>query len=122
MSLTATHPRLLGEHSESEPPDSIPNSVVKPLSADDSVAGCHVKVGNRQALLLQPDPFRIGFFLPAGKLRAWSGVLCSLFGTVELFVFAGRWHVLHPRMVRSLKSLTLRTGFLLRHVGLNCIF
>ena len=41
---------LLGEHSEREPPDPIPNSEVKPLCADDSVAGCHVKVGHRQAL------------------------------------------------------------------------
>ncbi len=41
--------KLLGEHSESEPPDPIPNSEVKPLSADDSVAGCHAKVGNCQA-------------------------------------------------------------------------
>jgi hypothetical protein len=40
---------LLGDHSEREPPDPIPNSEVKPLSADDSVAVCHVKVGNRQA-------------------------------------------------------------------------
>ncbi len=46
--------RMLGEHSESEPPDPIPNSEVKPLSADDSVAGCHVKVGNRQAFKQNP--------------------------------------------------------------------
>ncbi len=42
--------RLLGDHSEREPPDPIPNSEVKPLSADDSVAVCHAKVGNCQAL------------------------------------------------------------------------
>ena len=47
---TTCQTRLLGEHSEREPPDPIPNSEVKPLSADDSVAGCHVKVGHRQAL------------------------------------------------------------------------
>ena len=41
---------LLGDHNESEPPDPISNSEVKPLSADDSVAVCHVKVGNCQAL------------------------------------------------------------------------
>jgi hypothetical protein len=41
--------RLLGDHSEREPPDPIPNSEVKPLCADDSVAVCHVKVGHRQA-------------------------------------------------------------------------
>ena len=48
---------LLGEHSEREPPDPIPNSEVKPLSADDSVAGCHVKVGHRQALISK-SPFQ----------------------------------------------------------------
>jgi hypothetical protein len=55
--------RLLGDHSEREPPDPIPNSEVKPLSADDSVAGCHAKVGNRQALYLKnPSLIRLGFF------------------------------------------------------------
>ena len=44
---------LLGDHSEREPPDPIPNSEVKPLSADDSVAVCHAKVGNCQALKLK---------------------------------------------------------------------
>jgi hypothetical protein len=32
----------------------MPNSEVKPFSADDSVAVCHEKVGNRQALKTQP--------------------------------------------------------------------
>ena len=45
---------MLGDHNESEPPDPIPNSEVKPLSADDSVAVCHVKVGNCQALNTKP--------------------------------------------------------------------
>ena len=45
---------LLGDHNESEPPDPIPNSEVKPLGADDSVAVCHVKVGNCQALNTKP--------------------------------------------------------------------
>jgi hypothetical protein len=40
----------LGDHSEREPPDPIPNSEVKPLCADDSVALCHAKVGHCQAL------------------------------------------------------------------------
>ena len=47
---------LLGDHSEREPPDPIPNSEVKPLSADDSVAVCHAKVGNCQALISKPRP------------------------------------------------------------------
>ena len=53
---------LLGEHSEREPPDPIPNSEVKPLCADDSVAGCHVKVGHRQALKLKNPILGLGFF------------------------------------------------------------
>ena len=40
---------MLGEHSERDPPDPISNSVVKALSADDSVGSSHVKVGHRQA-------------------------------------------------------------------------
>jgi hypothetical protein len=51
---TVNRTGLLGDHSEREPPDPIPNSEVKPLSADDSVTGCHAKVGNRQALNTKP--------------------------------------------------------------------
>ena len=54
---------MLGDHNESEPPDPIPNSEVKPLRADDSVAGCHVKVGHRQALILKALQRR-AFFMP----------------------------------------------------------
>ena len=35
--IKANHDQLSGDHSEWEPPDSIPNSEVKTLSADDSV-------------------------------------------------------------------------------------
>ena len=42
--------RLLDDHSELEPPDPIPNSDVKRLSADGSVGFPHVRVGHRQAL------------------------------------------------------------------------
>ena len=41
---------LSDEHSELEPPDPIPNSEVKRLSADGSVGSPHVRVGHRQAL------------------------------------------------------------------------
>ncbi len=56
---------MLGDHNESEPPDPIPNSEVKPLSADDSVAVCHVKVGNCQALNTEPilSYDKMGFFM-----------------------------------------------------------
>ena len=43
---------MLGDHSEMDPPESIPNSEVKRLSADDSVGLPHVKVGHRQAPFL----------------------------------------------------------------------
>ena len=48
--------------SECEPPDSIPNSEVKPLSADGSVGLPHVRVGHCQAsrlkgLTLRGEPF-----------------------------------------------------------------
>ena len=44
---------LPGGHSEWVPPDSISNSEVKTLSADDSVGSPHVKVGHCQAFILQ---------------------------------------------------------------------
>ena len=40
---------LPDDHSEWEPPESMPNSEVKPLSADGSVGLPHVRVGHRQA-------------------------------------------------------------------------
>ena len=42
---------LPGGHSEPEPPDPIPNSEVKRLSADDSVGLPHAKVGHCQVLI-----------------------------------------------------------------------
>ena len=42
---------LLGDHSNLDPPDSMPNSVVKRISADGSVGLPHVRVGHRQALI-----------------------------------------------------------------------
>ncbi len=44
-------PVLPGDFSEREPPDSISNSEVKTLSADDSVVFRHVKVGHCQAFI-----------------------------------------------------------------------
>ena len=40
---------MLGDHSEVEPPDPIPNSEVKRFSADGSVGSPHVRVGHCQA-------------------------------------------------------------------------
>ena len=42
-------PVLPDDHGGREPPESIPNSVVKPSSADGSVAFAHVRVGRCQA-------------------------------------------------------------------------
>ena len=44
---------LPDDNSEREPPDSIPNSEVKPLSADGSVGLPHVRVGHCQASRLK---------------------------------------------------------------------
>ena len=54
------------DNSEREPPDSIPNSEVKPLSADGSVGLPHVRVGHCQAskfkgLILRGEPFFFTF-------------------------------------------------------------
>ena len=40
---------LPDDNSKREPPDPIPNSEVKPFSADGSVGFPHVRVGHRQA-------------------------------------------------------------------------
>ena len=57
-----------GGNSECEPPDPIPNSEVKPLSADDSVGSPHVKVGHCQVYIRSPMLNRVwGFFI------AWGG-------------------------------------------------
>ena len=54
---------LLGDHSEMEPPDPIPNSEVKRFSADGSVGFPHVRVGHRQASKLKtPSIFDAGVF------------------------------------------------------------
>ena len=56
-------PVLPGGQSEREPPDPIPTSEVKPLSADDSVDP-HAKVGNCQAPNPNPlDLHRQGVFI-----------------------------------------------------------
>lgn len=55
---------LPDDYSEWEPPDPLPNSEVKPLSADGSVGLPHVRVGHRQALKYKRPPSRMcrGFF------------------------------------------------------------
>ena len=48
-SLEIERKNLLGDHSDLDPPDSMPNSEVKRISADGSVGFPHVRVGHRQA-------------------------------------------------------------------------
>ena len=45
---------LLDDHRALEPPDPIPNSVVKRRIADGSVEFLHVRVGHRQAPIPRP--------------------------------------------------------------------
>ncbi len=47
--MAVNKPNLLGDHSIMDPPDPMPNSVVKRNSADGSVGSPHVRVGHRQA-------------------------------------------------------------------------
>ena len=51
------------DHSEREPPDPIPNSEVKPLSADGSVGSPHVRVGHRQVLIPKNPHIIVGVFI-----------------------------------------------------------
>ena len=54
---------LVDDNSELEPPDPIPNSEVKRLSADGSVGLPHVRVGHRQPFNTKPlSDYRQGFF------------------------------------------------------------
>ena len=46
-----SNPSYPGDHSRLAPPDPIPNSAVKRMSADDSVEFLHVKVGHRQGFI-----------------------------------------------------------------------
>ena len=61
---------LPGGHSEWEPPDSIPNSVVKTLCADDSVGSPHVKVGHCQAFIINPRRGLVAGVFSLGAERA----------------------------------------------------
>ena len=45
-----------------EPPESISNSEVKRVIADDSVGSPHVKVGHHQVITLKTRSAMVGFF------------------------------------------------------------
>ncbi len=65
--MTINKQNLLGDHSIMDPPDPMPNSVVKRNSADGSVGPPHVRVGHRQALLFCLQIFKKN--LKAKKIR-----------------------------------------------------
>ena len=61
---------MLGDNSERDPPEPIPNSEVKPLSANDSVGFPHVKVGHCQAPVYKRS---FAFFYKAAVLQQLGG-------------------------------------------------
>ena len=71
------HQVLLGDDSHSVPPESISNSEVKGMRADDSVGFPHVKVGYRQALFFPKNHI---FTLPKNtQANPYSGIQIMLF-------------------------------------------
>ena len=54
---------LSGGHSDVDPPDPIPNSEVKHVSADGSVGLPHVRVGHCQAFIPKKSVSRWGYAL-----------------------------------------------------------
>ncbi|MGH8474982.1 MAG: hypothetical protein ACRER2_04300, partial [Methylococcales bacterium] len=62
---------------------TIPTSEVKPLSADDSVEGFHVKVGNRQASIPKPR-ITSGVFYCLKFLRQGLKTPLGIFGKLEV--------------------------------------
>ncbi len=80
MSVSASHghpKELLDDHRALEPPDPIPNSVVKRRIADGSVGFPHVRVGHRQAPIPKPliSLAGRGFCFGAGKANRGQGPL-----------------------------------------------
>jgi hypothetical protein len=54
---------LLGDNSDTVPPDPIPNSEVKRISGDGSVGFPHVRVAHRQAPIRRKAYLRVSLFL-----------------------------------------------------------
>ena len=62
------HQFLLGDNSDTVPPDSIPNSEVKRISGDGSVGFPHVRVAHRQAPITKKGlPHGRPFFVRGDK-------------------------------------------------------
>ena len=78
---------LPGDHRALEPPDPIPNSVVKRCIADGSVEFLHVRVGHRQAFKYKtPIAQAVGvFFMRVGdRPRLLDSVWMGWFGISEI--------------------------------------
>ncbi len=71
---TDTATELLDDHRALEPPDPIPNSVVKRRIADGSVGFPHVRVGHRQAPIPKPPSAQAGGGLVFLKYRKFIGM------------------------------------------------
>ena len=83
---------LLGDHSIMDPPDPMPNSVVKRNSADGSVGSPHVRVGHRQASNLKKSPLATtGFY--------FAPIDCNVSGVNRRFL-------LFNRMIKKMKILS----------------
>jgi hypothetical protein len=76
---------LPGNHRELEPPDPIPNSVVKWFIADGSVGFPHVRVGHCQASKLKtPSVLDAGGFFYLGKMSRWYQILRVIHERVDI--------------------------------------
>ena len=64
---------FLDDHRALEPPDPIPNSVVKRCIADGSVGLPHVRVGHRQAPIPKPPSALAGGGLAFARKKILSG-------------------------------------------------
>jgi hypothetical protein len=93
---TANNASLPGSHSECEPPDPIPNSEVKPLSADGSAGLSLCESRTLPGFNIQtPDARHQGFFFsvavkidygrtPLSRIHALCGIRPSLAKTARL--------------------------------------
>ena len=75
MNRFVLHTSFPGDHRELEPPDPLPNSVVKWFIADGSVGFPHVRVGHRQDSKKENPSCASswGFLLPRNKRQGRSG-------------------------------------------------
>ena len=87
-----------GDHSDLEPPDPIPNSEVKRISANDSVGLPHAKVGHRQ-----------DFFILKDVYKQRSGVLSAV-DSIQ-----GQWYLVQCKPRES-----FRAELNLNNQGYNC--